>query len=280
MGTKRFLKAVSLLVCIVALSGCNVFESFDRSIEKRDSSTLVEHGNYKLASANYAEALDLFERASEGGFDDDVRRGLGASYAGLAGFNMFSFLDSLQNSVTDPNSSAVIFFASAQISDLDLLIKAVENMELINNPGNDDYLLRSLMAVCASAKIIYKKYDTYTNNKLDSSDQIALSVNDGEVGTWEDLYYRFSSKNDKISLEKAYLELAKALSGRGASRTTMSPFDNVIETALFTEANFKTVAAVEKFANTLKLANIAYNSSDEASFKAYIMSLDDGAVKK
>lgn len=277
MKRKNILRLFALIGTLLCITGCNAFESLDRSIDKRDSETLVEHGKYKLASAEYDDALDLFERAAETQYTDEIYRGLASSHAGIAGFNMFSVINTLQNGVTDSNTSAVFFEASKEISDIDSVYKAITYLNNISEPGNDDLLLRSLLAAVADAKALYLKYDTYTNKRLDSSDRISITADASEVGTWNELYSRFSSPSDQCSLEKAYNELVKALSGRGTNKTAMSPFGDIIQTAEFTEANFKILLAVEDFAKKLKAAENAYQRSDDESFRKRIMSLDDGA---
>ena len=277
MKKNNILLSLVLIITIFCITGCNVFESLDRSIDKRDFETLVEHGNYKLAAAEYADALDLFERAAESGYTDDIYRGLAASNAGLAGFNMFEVINALQNGIIDSNTSAVFFDASKKITDINEIHLAINYMNLIKEVGNDDLLLRSLLAVVADAKNLYLKYDTYKNNRLDSSDHISITADESEYGTWSELYSKFSSPSDFCSLEKSYNELVKALSGRGISKTAMSPFGDVIQTADLTEANFKIILAVENFANKLKAANGAYERQNEEQFRRYIESLDDGA---
>jgi hypothetical protein len=277
MKLKKLIYISLIALCALCIQGCNAFESMDRSLDARDLDTLVEHGNHKLSAAQYEHALDLFERASEKGITDEVLRGLGASYGGLAGFNMFSILDSLQNATTDANSAAVFFKASAQITDFDALSKGLIHLNSIVEPNNQDYLLRSLMGSCGAAMLLYQRFDTYTNKKLENTDQITFTINEQAQGTWEALYGRLSSSADHLSLEKAYQELAVALEGRGTTKTTMTPFQNIINTGLYTDANFKTIGATEKFATLLQLANLAYLGADEALFKQHIMSLDDGA---
>lgn len=276
MKFKNLLLISLIILTGLCLQGCNAFESMDRSLDARGLDTLVEHGNHKLSAAQYEHALDLFERAAEKGINDEVLRGLGASYGGLAGFNMFSMLNELQNSATDANSAAVFFKASAQVADFDALSQGLAHLNTLAEPNNQDYLLRSLMGTCGAAKLVYQKFDTYTNHKLENIDQITFKINNGEHGTWEALYARLSG-DDQFSLEKAYQELAVALEGRGTTKTTMTPFQNTINTGLYTDANFKTIGAVEKFATILQLANVAYLSADESLFKQHIMSLDDGA---
>lgn len=277
MNNKYILRLTMLVLSVICITGCNVLESLDRSIDKRDADTLLENGKYKLASAEYEDALDLFERAAESGYNDEIYRGLASSLAGMAGFNMFSVINTLQNSIKDSNTAATFFEYSKNIKDIDAVFKAITYLNLISEPGNDDLLLRSLLAVVADAKTIYLKYDTYTNGRLDNTDKISISLDESEVGTWPELYKRFSSPADLCSLEKAYNELIKSLSGRGVSKTAMSPFGDIIQTAEFTEANFKILVAVEDFANKIKAAENAYQRSNEEEFMKQIISLDDGA---
>lgn len=269
-------KKLSLLLMLgltVFTCGCNLFEAVDSSINTKGSADYISEGNDKLAEANYATALDLFDRAMASGASDEARRGRASARAGLAGFNMFSTLNSLQNEVVAPNSSAAVFKAALHISDLDLLNSAIDDMAMLSSPTDDDLLFRALMAAMSAAKTILTKYDTNLNNILDTPDQINQTTNDKKIMPWAEIYARLSSASSPYSIEKAYIELTKAFDGRGTAWTTMSPFNSVSRTGLYTQANRNTISAVGNFGELLKVAHIKYSTSS-VEFKNAIMALD------
>ncbi len=263
-----FLLAVTLLV-----SGCNMFEAIDSSVNTTTANDLISEGNDRLAEADYATALNRFDRALEKGAPDSARRGRASAYAGLAGFDMFSILNALQNDLLAPNSSSSVFHASKKINSLENLNKAINDMALINEPTNDDLLFRSLLASVSAAKTIQEKYDTNLNSKLDNPDQINFTTNDSKTESWEVLYSKLSSSASPYSLEKAYIELSIALSGRGTTWQTMSPFDSITKSGTYTQANYNTIVAVGDFGQRIKDINLKYNNS-VSEFKTAIMALD------
>jgi hypothetical protein len=275
MISRNTILLVAMLTALsVFISGCNAFEAFDGEINGRDSLGLIDKGNLKLASADYAGALDLFERAiSEGGAGDAGNRGRASALAGLAGFNMFSVLDRLQNEATPTDSSAVFFSAARLITNLEMLDEAIEDMNRLMEPANDDLLFRSLMATLSAAKTLLQKYDTNLNRKLDTPDQIDFDTNDGKTATWQQLYQRLTSETSAWSLEKAFLELAQSLDGRGTEWIMLSPVRGINRSGTYTPANRSTIIAVGNFANHLKNADAWFEKS-EIEFKNQLMALD------
>lgn len=263
-----------LAVLSLFLSGCNAFEAFDGELAERDSQALIDEGNLKLAAAAYPQALDLFERAMvNGGSGDAAYRGRASAKAGLAGFNMFTVLDRLQNGTSPTDSSAIIFSAAKLINDLKLLDEAIEDMSRLASPGSDDLLFRSLMSTLSAAKTLLAKYDTNLNKKLDSPDQINFTTNDGKTMAWSLLYTRLSSADSAWSLEKAFLELAEAFNGRGTDWVLISPLNGVSRSGSYTPANRSTILAVGSLASSLKTANAWFDKS-ESEFKNMLLNLD------
>lgn len=275
MISRNTLMATTLLVMLsLFMTGCNAFEAFDGELDGRGYQALVDEGNLKLAAADYANALDLFERAmSEGETGDESYRGRASARAGLAGFNMFAVLGRLQNEAVPTDSAAVIFSAASLIKDLALLDKAIEDMNRLMAPGNDDLLFRSLMAGLSAAKTLLQKYDTNLNKKLDGPDQIDFDTNDGKTLAWAELYAKLTSETSAWSLEKAFIELTRAFDGRGTTWATLSPLQGINHSGLYTPANRSTIAAVGNFATSLKTANAWFGNS-EAEFKTLLMALD------
>lgn len=266
---------VAVLTAVsIFISGCNAFEALDGEINGRDSQTLVDKGNLKLASAEYADALDLFERAIEQGEAGDAgNRGRASALAGLAGFNMFSVLDRLQNDPTPVDSSAVIFSTARLIKSLEMLNMAVEDMNKLMEPAKEDLLFRSLLTTLSAAKTLLQKYDTNLNQKLDTPDQIDFDTNDEKMATWQQIYQRLTAETSVWSLEKAFLELTQALDGRGTEWIMLSPINGVNRSGTYTPANRSTITAVGNFASLLKTADAWFENS-ETEFKKQLMALD------
>jgi hypothetical protein len=269
----KSLSAVMLLALTILVSGCNMFEAIDSSVNTSSASDLINEGNDRLAEADYSAALNRFDRALEKTDSDSARRGRASAYAGLAGFNMFSALNSMQNDLAAPNTSAAIFQAAKKINSLENIDKAIDDMALLSNPTKEDLLFRSILASLSAAKTIVEKYDTNLNSKLDKPDQINFTTNDKKTKSWEQLYSRFGSSGSPYSLEKAYIELTKAFDGRGDSWKTISPFASTTSSGKYTQANYNTIEAVGDFGQRIKAANIIYGNS-ASEFKTAILALD------
>lgn len=266
-----------MLILSVILSGCNAFEPLDRTAGSSDFAARLGEAKLELAAANYSNALDLFDRiAQENGTNDEVLRGRAAALAGLAGFNMFSVLNRLQNSVIVPDSPEVIFYASRLITDSTKLGQAIDDMHKISLPTLEDKLFRSLMASLASCRKIIEKYDTNLNGKLDAPDQISFSTNDSKTDSWSAMFADITSVSSSRSLEKAFIELTKAFDQRGSAWIMISPVQEISYTGTYTPANRDTINAIGKLADALEEINNWFDKS-EATFKSLLISLD-GAI--
>ncbi|HPW57589.1 MAG TPA: hypothetical protein PLK58_03040 [Candidatus Rifleibacterium sp.] len=275
MTSRHSLLALAVLAVLsLFLSGCNAFEAFDGELDARNSQALIDEGNLKLAAADYTHALDLFERAMvNGDSGDEAYRGRASAKAGLAGFNMFTVLDRLQNGTSPTDSSAIIFSAAKLIKDLKLLDEAIDDMSRLADPRSDDLLFRSLMSTLSAAKTLLAKYDTNLNQKLDTPDQIDFDTNDGKSLTWSQLYARLTSAGSAWSLEKAFLELAEAFNGRGTDWVLISPVNGASRSGTYTPANRSTILAVGALTSSLKTANAWFDKS-ESEFKTMLLNLD------
>ena len=273
MKARKIKYVVMLLLFSSFICGCNMYQALDSSINTTTANDLISEGDGRLAEADYSTALNRFDRALEKTNDDRARRGRASAYAGLAGFNMFSVLNRFQNDLAAPNTSAAVFQATKEITSLENLNKAIDDMMLISEPSNDDLLFRALMTSISAAKTILEKYDTNLNSKLDYPDQINFTTNDNKTKTWEHLYANFSSASSQYSIEKAYIELTIALDGRGTTWATMSPFNSVTKSGKYTLANYNIIVAVGDLGLKIKEANIKFNNS-ASEFKTAIMNLD------
>ncbi|PKL46438.1 MAG: hypothetical protein CVV42_16455 [Candidatus Riflebacteria bacterium HGW-Riflebacteria-2] len=263
-----------LLTASLLISGCNVFEGFDRNLNDSDFSAIAGEARLELAAANYGKARELYDGlVADYGGDEEVWRGRAGALAGLAGFNMFNVLNILQNDSVPANTAAIIFKASLTITDTELLEEAITDMNRIVQPGNDDRMFRSLMATLAAARRLLAKYDTNLSKKLDTPDQIDFDTNDEKSLTWQQLYSRLTDTTSAFSLERAFIELTLALDGRGSEWKTVSPIQGVNYTGTYTPANRSTILAVGNFATILQQAN-AWFAASEANFKAELQSLD------
>jgi predicted small secreted protein len=265
---------VLLLAASMLISGCNAFEGFDRSVTSGDHAAIAGEAKLELASANYAKAFELYDRlVNENAANDEIWRGRAGALAGLAGFNMFSVLNILQNEALPPDTSPVIFKAALSITDAELLEKAITDMNKLIQPGNDDRLFRSLMAALSAARRLFAKYDTNLSKKLDLPDQIDFDTNDDKTLSWQQLYSRFSDDTAAFSLERSFIELTQALDGRGSEWLTVSPIQGVNHKGTYTPANRSMILAVGNFATVLQQANAWFDAS-EAKFKSELVSLD------
>lgn len=271
---KKKVSALLLLWLTAFISGCNLFEAVDESINTTKACDLVSEGYDKLAEANYATALDRFERALEKETTDDAYRGRASAYAGLAGFDMFSALSTLQNGVSAPNSSSAIFDTARKITSLENLDKALADSYALNSPTKEDLLFRGIICPIAVAKTLLEKYDTNLNQKLDAPDQVHMTTNDNKTKTWNVLYAEVSSTNAVYSLEKAYIELSQGFEGRGSEWSTMSPFNSVTKSGKYTQANYNTIEAVGNMAQLIKVANEKYQTGSVTAFKTAVQAID------
>ncbi|PKL45046.1 MAG: hypothetical protein CVV41_02860 [Candidatus Riflebacteria bacterium HGW-Riflebacteria-1] len=263
-----------LLAATLLISGCNVFEGFDRNMNDSDYAAIAGEANLELASGNYIKAHELYNRLiDEYSATEEVWRGRAGALAGLAGFNMFNVLNILQNEAIPPDTAPVIFRAAMTITDRKLLEEAITDMNRITQAGNDDRLFRSLMAALAAARRLLEKYDTNLSKKLDTPDQIDFDTADDKTLSWQQLYSRLTDQTSAFSLERAFVELTLALDGRGTDWMTVSPIQGQNFTGRYTPANRATILAVGNFATILRQANAWFNSSED-KFKAELMSLD------
>jgi hypothetical protein len=263
-----------LITLSLFLTGCNAFEAFDRNINQSDFSARLGEARLELASANFANALDLFNRLIEEHTpNDEVWRGRASAQAGLAGFNMFTVLERLQNDVIVPDTAAVFFVTSRIITDNSLLDKAIEDMHKVKAPTADDKLFRSLMACIFACRSLQEKYDTSLNRKFDTPDQIDFDTRDDKTPQWPELFTRLTSASSPYSLEKAFIELSHSLDGRGTSWITISPVQGISHTGLYTPANRSTILAAGNFADAIEEINNWFGNS-EARFKELILALD------
>ena len=197
--SKKISAILTITICIF-INGCNLLDAVDSSINNATASDLISEGNDKLSECDYSTALNRFERALEKDNSDDAIRGRAAAYAGLAGFNMISALNSIQNNLVAPNTSATIFQATKSITSFSNLKLAIQDMASLNSPTKEDLLFKSLITVIASTKFILEKYDTNLNSKLDNPDQINFTTNDSKTQKWEDLYSDLSSTSSIYSI--------------------------------------------------------------------------------
>lgn len=275
MSSRKSWRALPALIAIsLLITGCNAFEAFDRSQSKGDFAARLGEAKLELASANYANALDRFDRIiTENGSNDETWRGRAASQAGLAGFNMLAVMDRLQNDALVPDSAAVFFSASRLIKDTVLLNKAIDDMNRLAAPTSEDKLFRSLMACLSACKAILSKYDTNLSGKLDTPDQISFTTRDDKTSKWPALFTQLTSTSSAYSLEKAYIELSHAFDGRGTAWVTISPLQSISYTGQYTPANRSTILAAGSLAEALKEINAWFDNSED-QFKSKLLLLD------
>jgi tetratricopeptide (TPR) repeat protein len=274
MGAKtRTLSFLSALFCsLIFVSGCNLFEGIDQSINGSDQDNLTGRGNIALDEGRYAEALDLYERAAAtGNIKDSIRRGKASSLAGLAGFNMFQALQTMQNGLLPVDSSGTLFAAATYVKNSSLLEEAIDELWRLEAPMPADNLLRALLISIANCKKLVEKYDTNYNGRLDKNDQINFDTRDEKTFSWQEIYLKAISGT--MSLEAAFHDLIKAFDGRGEPWVMISPISGIRHEGTFTTANRGSILAIADFADSLEAAQVYFDNSADL-FKQTIIALD------
>ena len=262
------------LALALAMTGCNTFEAFNQSLAGTDQATLISRGNIALDEGRYYDALELFERSTEkGGSNDETLRGLASSRAGIAGFNMFKTLQTMQNGVIPGDSSATVFQAAALISDNELISKAIDGLWQLSAATPQDRLLRALLVATYNAKLLVNKYDTNLNGRLDNNDQIDFDTRDDKTALWSSIYSNAISSTAHHSLELAFADMVKACEGRGENWILISPVQGQRFEGLFSSANRATILAIGNFADSLETAQVYFDNS-ETLFKKTLTALD------
>lgn len=270
----HFCLVVMAVAIILSITGCNAFESFDHAARDSDHSALESEARLILNAGEYTQALEIYQRIiEEGTTSDAVLRGRAYSWAGLAGFNMLAALDRLQNSLLPADSPAIVFNASAMITDSAKLKKAVDDLNRLMQPTKDDLLLRSMLVSFLACHKLLEKYDTNYSGRLDAPDQIGFNTKDDKTMAWPDLYAMLTAENAEYSLEKAFVDMANALNGRGTDWILITPIAGRRISGLYTSANRNMILAIGNFAHVLQTANGWYDIS-ETNFSQTILGLD------
>ncbi|MEW6710660.1 MAG: hypothetical protein AB1403_12615 [Candidatus Riflebacteria bacterium] len=272
----RHRTAITLALTLLMLigSGCNSFEAFNQSLTGTDQASLISRGKIALDEGRFADALELYERAAvQGSATDEIRRGLASSRAGIAQFNMFKALQTMQNGVTPGDSPAVIFQAASYVKDKDLIKLAIDDLWRLSLPTAQDRLMRGLLVGIYQAKLLVDKYDTNFNGRLDKNDQIDFDTRDDKAALWAAIYNDLISLTSYYSLELAYYDLAQAFDGRGEDWVLISPVQGSRFEGNFTAANRQTVIAIGNLTDSLEAAQVYFNNS-EALFKQTMVNLD------
>ncbi|GAB4269272.1 MAG: hypothetical protein Kow0029_05230 [Candidatus Rifleibacteriota bacterium] len=272
--SRVFLFSMFALLLTLSLSGCNTFEAFDQSLNGTDQDSLISEGNIALNEGRYVDALDFFERSLvAGGVNIDSLRGRASARAGIAGFNMLKTLQVLQNGLIPADSPATIFKAASYVKDKSLVEKAISDLNMISVPEAKDRLMLALLVAIYNCKLLVEKYDTNFNGKLDQNDQIDFDTRDEKTLKWADLYANAVGDTSMFSMEKAFMNLAQGLEGRGENWVFVSPVKGVVYEGIFTPANRNTILALVNFTDSLETAN-AYFDNSETLFKKTITALD------
>lgn len=274
MNKLRLCFIAFIIMATVFATGCNSFEAVNQSLNETDRATLVSEGNIALDEGRFAAALELFERAmTKGGANDATLRGRASALAGLAGFDLFSVLDTMQNGTIPGDSPATIFAASAIISDRPKLDEAVADLWQLNSITSNDRLLRSLLAALSAAGEILEKYDTNFNGRLDKYDEIDFDTRDEKTQSWSEIFNELTSLNTQRSLELAFEDMVRAFDGRGESWVFVSPVQGNRYSGTFSRANRNSVLALVNFVDSLEIADVYFENS-RTRFKDSLMALD------
>ena len=272
---RKLLFTLFVLWIATILSGCNLFESVDTSLNARSDLDRIEEGNIALQAGDFTRALEIFSdaRILIGG-QDSVTRGYAEAIAGLAGFRVLSLLDSFQNGIGPYDRGEVLFRCRGQITSIPGLTQACTELRSLHDPERPDHITRGLARIALAVHQVLQKYDTNRDKQLTSADYIDFDTNDATTGDWPTLYADLITVGGAGgTLEDAYFDLITGFNGRGSDWTFISPLSSQKITGTFTEVNRHTIQAVGNLIESLKLANTYYHV-DEASFTTALRLLD------
>lgn len=275
MKLKRTLFGIpALLLAILTLSGCNVFDGADKAFGKRTSEDILVEAELALEAGDFIKSEELFERLIEGGYcTRESIRGYGESLAGKAGFNVLNYLNLLQNGVGSYDTSSILFSLASTIRNRELLEKGHAKMLEIPDPDRSDLLSRGLMQIGISVDKIFEKYDTNKNGRLDKFDEIDFKSNDSAYPAWPEFYLQVAGSSNSTGLRSAFSDLIKGFNGRGEVWTFITPISGEVVNGEFSAANRRTIQAVEDIIIRLKNINLLFDV-DLAGFSNQIRDLD------
>jgi hypothetical protein len=165
-----------IFVCSAIFSGCsgNAFEgiSDEDSFEAR-----LETARMNIDDEAYQEAIDILNDLKEEQPDnEDVTRYLSNAHAGLAGLNTFDLLEVIDDLDDAGNSGSIDMVGlvlgdsdgllmAEEVSDkLDNLTEAIEQLDTIDEPTDDQIVQMGLLSVCRIAMTLAKIISSDTGN--------------------------------------------------------------------------------------------------------------------
>ncbi|MBF0543707.1 MAG: hypothetical protein HQM08_04705 [Candidatus Riflebacteria bacterium] len=271
--SKKFI--LMLLLCLF-LSGCNMFEAVDTTLQTKSADERIAEGEIALDKADYLKAEEIFSKLQrEYPNDNDALRGLGDTFAGMGGFNLFSALNVLQDGSGPYDRTNVIFKLNTLPIQEETLKRAISLLSTDIFPSQADRITRALINLELVARLLVAKYDTNHNHKIDNYDEIEFSTNDQTTPDWstlrKDILYGPASSG--MTLEQSFMDLFYGFNGKGASWTFITPITKQTITGQFTEINKATILAVGDLTQELRKAD-SYYGIDLASFSTVLRNLD------
>lgn len=277
---RRFIRgfgaAVLTVILAVWLSGCNLFDGVNSSLESRTDEDRLEEATIALDRGDFPLARDLFDRmVNEGIGGAAALRGQGEALAGLAGYRLLSALDALQNGTGSYDRAPVLFNLNRTFSDAGLLEQAVTRLMTAGSADRGDRITRALMRLSVAVRQLLTKFDTNRNRRLDASDAIDFTVNDGAAPTWPALAAEFLTGPARCgaTVETSALDLISGFDGKGETWIFQLSGGQQL-TGTFTAVNRDTILAALDLTTRLQKVQDAYAAGNLSLFAAAVRDLD------
>lgn len=273
---RRLFSCLAAVFLAVLLSGCNLFDGVNATMEARSESERLSEATTALDRGDFPLAKDLFDRMLTDNLGGAaVLRGQGEALAGLAGYRLLAALDALQNGTGSFDRAPVLFRLNGTFNDVNLLEQAVTRLMTAGSADRGDRITRSFMRVAVAVRQLLAKYDTNRNRRLDATDAIDFTTNDTVTPTWDTLVREFITGPAKCgaTIEASALDLIAGFDGKGEAWTFLLSGGQQLS-GIYTPANRDTILAVLDLTTRLQKARTAFAAGDLSLFGTAIRDLD------
>lgn len=273
---RRLSLCLGAMILTVLLSGCNLFDGVNSSVQPRTESERLSEATSALDRGDFPLAKDLFDRIiAEGMGGAAALRGQGEAMAGLAGYRLLSAMDALQNGTGSYDRAPVLFNLNRTFSDPDLLEQAVTRLMTAGSADRGDRITRALMRVSIAVRQVITKYDTNHNRRLDAADAIDFTTNDASTPTWSAMAKDLLTGPARCgaTIETSALDLITGFDGKGDAWTFLLSGGQQL-TGTFTAANRDTILATLDLTTRLQKVQTAFAANNLTLFAAAIRDLD------